>query len=187
MNSYSKCLTVKPDHKEAKEALWLLYDKANKIDITKLNGPGALKVAELKEKLKSIIQTDLGLNTDKKNGRKSKRKKGKKSSGSDDDSSSTSSSDSDSDSSSSDDSDKGKKRKKSKKKKKKSKKSKKSSRDESKSRALSLSPFSKKLVDQQGMGASGSGLAGFSESSFAEWGQQLGISKLDKDKKGLTF
>lgn len=155
--SYSKCLVVKPDHREAKEALWLLY----KTDLSKLIASyGPVKAVEIKDKLKAILQTELGMTIDGKvegkDAKSKRKKKGRKSSGSEEDSSS-STSDSDSDSDSSDDSGKGKKRKKSKKKKKKSKKSKKS-RDEPKMRALSLSPFSKRLVDPQGQGASGSGL-----------------------------
>jgi hypothetical protein len=184
--SYSKCLVVKSDHKDAKDALWSLFERTNKLDTSKMAAPAALKATELKEKLKAILQTEIGMKIENKNGgkekeKKSKKKKGRnKSSGSDDDSSSSTSS-SDSDSSSSDDSDtRGRKKKKSKKKKsKKGKKSRKSNRDESKTREISLSPFSKRLVDPQ-QGAESSGLAGFGQSTFAEWGQQLGLSKPDK-------
>jgi len=181
--SYSKCLVVKPDHKDAKEALWTLYEKTNKLDITKLPAPWtAMKIFDLKEKLEAILQTELGMKLEGKSSKdKKKKKKGRRnSSGSDDGSSSSSSSESDSDSSSSDDSDRGKKKKKSKKKKSKKSKKAKKAKDDSKIRELSLSPFSKRLVDPRG--AAGSGLAGFSESTFAEWGQQLGISK--QEKKG---
>ncbi|OXA59693.1 Tetratricopeptide repeat protein 14 [Folsomia candida] len=179
VSSYSKCLAVKQDHKEARDALLSLFDRTNKLDLTKLVPPAALKAAELKERLKLILQTEMRMNLDggKIGGKdkKSKRKKGRKSSASDDDSSTSSTSESESDSDSSDDSDKGKKRKKSKKSKK--KKSKKSKKSREEARPMSLSPFSKRLVDPRGQGVSGSGLSGFNESSFSEWGQQLGLSQ----------
>jgi len=180
--SYSKCLVIKSDHKEAKEALWSVYERTNKLDISKLAPPAAAKASELKDKLKAILQTELCMRMEAKNGvkekeKKSKKKKNRKSSGSEDESSSSSSS-SDSESSSSEDS-RSRKKKKSKKKKKKSKKGKKASRDDSKARAVSLSPFSKRLVDPQE--AATSGLAGFGQSTYEEWGQQLGLpSKTDR-------
>lgn len=169
--SYSKCLAIRPDHAAAKDALWALYARTEKLDPSKMNSAAATKTIELKEKLKVLLQNDLALAGDapkisKTSGDKNtksksttKTKKGKKSkkdsdsSDSDDSSSSSSSSsssESDSDSSSSDsDSRRGRKKRKSKKRKtKKSKKPKKMPKppkEKEKEKERSLSPFSKRL------------------------------------------
>lgn len=170
---------IRADHKEAKEALWSLHARTEKLDPSKMTGPAAAKAAELKAKLKTILQSELGLKMDTKvsKDKKSKKDKKKESSTSDDDSSSSSSSDDSSSDSSSSGS--GYKKKSKKRKKKKSKKSKKTRRDsgsDKKQKELSLSPFAKRLVEPQGSGIpSNSGFSGFTDSTYTEL--QLGIPK----------
>lgn len=173
---------MRADHKEAKEALWSLHARTEKLDPTKMTGPAAAKAAELKAKLKTILQSELGLKMETKvsKDKKSKKDKRKDSSSSDDDSSSSSSSDDSSSDSSSSGS--GYKKKSKKRKKKKSKKGKKNRRDsgsDRKPKELSLSPFSKRLVEPHGVGIpSNSGFSGFTDSTYAEL--QLGIPKQEK-------
>jgi len=188
--SYSKSLVVKPDHQDAKDALWTLHGKTEKLNFSKMSGAAVAKATELKEKLKAILQSDIAIKSENMTSKVLKAKKVKKEkkerrdSSSDNDSSSSSSSDgSESNTSSSDtDSRKGRKSKKSKKKKSRKSASRRSNSKKSKVvREASLSPFSKRLSLPSAPGGGGapaaSGLAGFAESSYAEWGKQLGITK----------
>lgn len=175
---------MRSDHKEATDALLSLHARTEKLDPSKMSGPAAAKAAELKAKLKTILQGELGFKMDSKPSKEKKSKKEKKkkdSSASEEDSSSSSSSeDSSSDSSSSGSGYKKKSKKRKKKKSKKSKKSRRESGSERKHKELSLSPFSKRLADPQGVGiSSNSGFSGFTDSHYAEL--QLGISKHDND------
>lgn len=183
--TYSKSLLISPEMREGKEALFSLYERTNRLDLSKLAPVAALKANELKEKLRSILESDLRLSLSstsllggKKDGKdKKKKKKGRKSSDSDDSSSSTSSS-SDSDSSSSE-RDK-KKKKKSKKKRKKAKKHK--EKEKSKGKEHSLSPFSKRLGEgqlAQVPSAAAAGLAGFDAYAGVGWTQQLGFPPVE--------
>ena len=154
--TYSKCLAVRPDHVVAKEALWALYARTEKIDVTLMSSAAATKIVEVKQKLKILLQDDIAAvkethaaTSDKSKKTKKERKSRKDSSDSDSSDSSSSESDSETSSSDSDSGSKGKRKKKSRKTK--SKKSKRSRKDQikEKEKERSLSPFSKRLGELQ--------------------------------------
>jgi len=56
-----KCLTINSEFKEAKEAVWLLHSRFEKLDPNRIPGLAVSKFVELKEKLKIITQNYLGV------------------------------------------------------------------------------------------------------------------------------
>ncbi|CAG7838105.1 unnamed protein product [Allacma fusca] len=174
ITSYSKCLSILPEHKESILTLMSIHENLEKIDIARLSGSSGSKALELKEKLRLLITQEIAK---KKLGYYEKMEKNppktKTQDSSDSESSSSDSSESDSGSSSDDELS----RKDKKKKRKKSRKSKKSKKFSKTSKELSLSPFSKKLAGQD---VASTSLGGFnSSSSFTNWGgQQVGMNQI---------
>jgi len=173
VGNYAKCLSIRPDHPEAKEAVWSIYNRYERIDFAKLNPLAKGRVLDLKEKVKSLLQNDLKKSPVTKTLNAPDVVDTKKRKESSSESSSSDSSDSD---------DKKSKKKKKKRKSKKSKKKKSKPREKEEPIQQPLSPFSKRLAE------GGGDMAGLVPFKDAEWTKietpvETEVKKKKKEKR----